>query len=69
MDVKEMRKYVINAYPNAGMAWKSKVSKMKNNQIIAIYRSIQARKAKEEKIKKQEQIFHQIDMFEYMAEL
>lgn len=67
MDFKEMKKQVSNAYP--GMAWKQKVSKMKTSQIIAIYHSLQKRKAKDAKEKKFEEKFHQIDMFEYMSQL
>jgi hypothetical protein len=51
------------------MQWKNKVLKMKNNQVIAVYRSIEARKAREKRDAELEQQFHQIDIFEYMASL
>lgn len=42
MSTKDMRDHVIKAY--AGEAWRSKVLKMSDEQVLAIYRSLQKRK-------------------------
>lgn len=43
MNINEMRLYVMQAYP--GPKWAQRVAKMPNNQVIAVFRSIQNRKS------------------------
>lgn len=43
MNIDQMRLYVMRAYP--GPKWAQRVSKMANNQVVAIYNSILAREA------------------------
>lgn len=61
-----MKSHILAAYPNAGMGWRQKVTKMRNNQVIAIYRSLQEREAKKVRDQEQDKIYHQMDIFEYM---
>lgn len=42
MPVEQMRYKVIEVYP--GEKWKQKVSKMSDNQVIAVYRNFQYKK-------------------------
>lgn len=43
-DIERMRMVVSDAYP--GMGWKARVAKMSNAQVVAIHKSIMARKVK-----------------------
>ena len=57
----EMRQAIMNAYPNAGLAWREHIANTKNTrQIVAIYKRITTM----EKPKDEE--FHQMDIFEWM---
>ena len=64
MTINAMRCFILDSYPHASKDWRNKVAfTMKPNQIIAIFRSISERDAK----KKQNEQYHQIDIFEYLA--
>lgn len=67
MTINDMRGAILASYPNAGMGFRQKVTKMHTAQVIAIYKSIQEREAKREKQKQQDEEFHQMDIFEYMV--
>ena len=56
----EMRRWVSDQYPS--MKWKSKVSRMPDRQVIAIYKSMQMRASPEPKPKEE---YHQIDIWEF----
>jgi len=43
VNIDQMRLYVMQAYP--GPKWAQRVSKMANNQIVAVYNNILAREA------------------------
>lgn len=45
MTINQMRAFILHEYPNAGMAFREKVTKMKPSQVIAIYKNIQKRKS------------------------
>lgn len=62
MTLNEMRAYISKQYP--GMKWKTNVSKMRPDQVIAIYCSFKERN--KAKPKKESEEYHQIDMFEYL---
>ena len=75
----EMRQYLMAQYPD-NFHWHNKVRKMRTNQVVAIFYSMKERAAKKKKQaeeakrlatepKKQEQVYHQITMWEYMASL
>ncbi len=64
MTLNDMRLHILDAYPKAGMGWREKVTKMKPAQVIAIYKSIQERRARHEM--KEPEPYHQIDIFEWM---
>lgn len=89
MTINQMRLFILKEYPNAGMAFRDKVTRMKPAQVIAIYKSIQERRSSPlgsllydlnmmqyetpdgaahicGKPDKEE--FHQMDIFEYLAE-
>lgn len=68
MTINEMRNYISDEYPES-VGWHRKVSKMPTNQVIAIYHKFVKHHANEERKKRQEQQFHQMDMFEYMTML
>lgn len=61
-DLNEQRKVVMNAYP--GQRWHERVLRMRPAQIFAIFQSMRDR---EKKIENNEE-YHQIDMFEYLAD-
>ena len=63
----QMRDYVFNAY--AGKKWHERVLKMPNNQIVAIYKSLIKREALPEVPKPKEELFHQMDIWEYMLSM
>lgn len=44
MTINQMRLFILKEYPNAGMSFREKVTRMKPAQVIAIYKSIQERK-------------------------
>lgn len=68
MTINAMRCYILDSYPHASKDWRNKVAfTMKPNQIIAIFRSISERDAKKKEEKKQDEQYHQIDIFEYLA--
>lgn len=60
MKMEEIRKKVGEAYP--GTAWPTRVSKMPNNQVIAIYRSLENRK--EKKTIEKTSPFKQLNIFD-----
>lgn len=62
MNVANMRTYVSNAYE--GDEWKTKVSKMSDGQVIAIYHSLLGRKKKHPPKEKEE--YRQMTIFDYI---
>ena len=62
--ISDMRLYLIKQYPDS-MFWHQKVQKMPTKQVVAIYKKMTTRKDKP----KNDDGYHQIDMFEYMATL
>ena len=66
MDVREMRRWLSSQYP--GVRWHERVARMPTKQIIAIYRSMQSRKNKIENRAIEPDGYHQIDLFEWLAE-
>lgn len=67
MTINDMRVALLASCPNAGMGFRQKVATMCTAQVIAIYKSIQEREAKHKKQKRQDEEFHQMDIFEYMV--
>ena len=65
MNINEMRRYVSDSYP--GLSWKSKVARMPQNQVIAIYKSLLNREKKEPVSVKAEEP-HQMDIWEWAYE-
>ena len=71
----EMRQYIMAQYPD-NFHWHNKVRNMRTGQVVAIFYSMKERAAKkkakllaEKKAKKNEPVYHQITMWEYMASL
>lgn len=64
MEIWQMRNWLLQQYP--GVRWHERVSRMAPNQVIAIYRSMRNRPKKKEPVKTDG--YHQIDMFEWLAE-
>lgn len=62
MQIEEMRKFVSDQYP--GMGWKNKVRCMPDNQVLAIYRSMLQREARETKKERLSQGEHQMTIWE-----
>ena len=54
-NISEMRQELYSRYP--GKMWKKKVSKMPDTQVIAVYRSMQERKQREEMKQQQPRLF------------
>ena len=65
--INQMRSKILEAYPNASMKWRQKVTNMKTSQVVAIYRSVLAREEKLEKQKAQDKKYHQIDIWEWLT--
>lgn len=62
--IKEMRQAVMDAYPYASMKWRQHIASTRNTrQIVAIYMKLQEKKP----AKKDQEQYHQMDMFEYMV--
>lgn len=68
MTINQMRAFILHEYPDAGMAFREKVTKMKPSQVIAIYKSIQNRKIGYKTTDRTNDEYHQMDIFEYLAE-
>ena len=69
MRIQEMRNYILDSYPNASKSWRNKVANiMPPNQIVAIFNSIMRREEKKARDKELDERYHQIDIFEYLAE-
>lgn len=68
MTINDMRCYILDSYPNASKIWRNKVAfTMRSNQIIAIYKSIVNRGMNRKSIKQENEEYHQIDIFEWLA--
>lgn len=67
MTINQMREHILAAYPNAGQKFRSKVVDMRPNQVIAIYKSIQARKEREEIKASKNEEYHQMDIWEWLV--
>ena len=66
----QVRAEVMDMYPGS-ITWQSRVNRMPDNQVFAIWRSKQERKActKEDIPLHQSEDFHQITIFEYLNEV
>lgn len=70
MTINQMRIYILDNYPNASFEFRNKVAnKMPSNQIIAIYHSILNRKEKKKQLAKEDEKYHQMDIFEWQKML
>lgn len=73
MTIAQMRNYIAQhpKYKNS-MYWKAKVTNMPERQVVAIYNKFKQIDYREEQKKldasRGEEKYHQIDMFEYMAQ-
>ncbi len=67
LTIKDMRVAILDAYPKASMGFRQKVTRMPTRQIVAIYRSIQKRDEKHKQAVENNKLYHQIDIFEYLA--
>ena len=69
MNIDAMRMAIMHAPKYDSKGWHDKVTRMSDNQVIAVYRQFQRRdlfkKPKAEKKKKEEPQYHQITLFEY----
>jgi CRISPR/Cas system CSM-associated protein Csm2 small subunit len=65
--INEMRRYIMDAYPNSSK-FRAKVVDMPTNQVIAVYHSILDRQARKEKKENKKEEFHQLDIWEYMVD-
>ena len=70
MGISEMRKFIISRYPDSE-SWKTKVSKMPDNQVVAIYHNMIKRKQepKTRNSDKKKPEFHQITIIEYLTSI
>lgn len=68
MNIEQMREYISQAYP--GRNWKARCSMMSDGQVVAIYRSISERKAKQVKkvVKRKTKPGYQFTIFDYGVE-
>lgn len=70
MTINQMRCFILDSYPNASKGWRNEVAfVMSPNRIVAIYKSIINREQR--KLNKQAEkteIYHQMDIFEWLAQ-
>lgn len=68
--INQMRSYILECYPNASKEFRTKVAtRMRTEQVIAIYYSLLDReKKKESQPKPSEPEFHQMDIWEWMVQ-
>lgn len=67
MTINDMRRYIIEAYPNSPK-FKEKVLHMPTRQVIAVYNSVVRRQNDGEKKPNKKDEFHQMDIWEYMLD-
>lgn len=67
-NINEMKKFIMDAYPNNPKFREKVATKMPTNQVVAIYNSVKARIERQEMKKPELDMFHQMDIWEYMVE-
>ena len=68
MTINEMRKYVLDYYPNATPLFRELIATGPTRRVVAIYKSIKEREENGILVNSSSP-YHQMDMFEYMVTL